>query len=178
MRDTHDIRTDSTSPPHKKIKPVAEDLGNRNEMMDTEEVANLEDLSFKLEDMEIDAFEEEDKLEEISQKMDAKVVEKNRKAEEKERLLKNKLEEIEKNKIQATEVKAEKAKILKKKQKQKQKSLNKKERKKRKGNLSITSIEQGYEIPNLRNVPRNQCEEKVTCTPALQVGKIIWDTQF
>ena len=59
MRDTHDIRTDSTSPPHKKIKPVAEDLGTKIEMMETEEGSNLEDLRFKIEEIKIDAFEED-----------------------------------------------------------------------------------------------------------------------
>ena len=35
-------------------------------------------------------------------------------------------------------------------------------------------------IANLINIHHRvgQCEQKVTCTPALQVGKIIWDDQF
>ena len=107
MRDAHEVKTDSTSPPPKKKKPILEELNDNIEDMDTE-TSNLEDLSFKLDEMEIDN-EEKELVKERSRKMDEKIKDKARISEEKEAVLQTKRSSNENKKRQVAEIKAETA---------------------------------------------------------------------
>ena len=80
LRDVHQITTESTSPPPKKKKSITEEIDDQIELMDTEE--NIEDISFKLDEMEIDSIDESLSME-LSRKMDAKIKDKERKLQEK-----------------------------------------------------------------------------------------------
>ena len=97
-RDQHEVMTNSTSPPLKRKKRlyeetpleaepinVAEHKNSGSEKMDIDEnisEESIKDLSFKLEDMEIDTNEDE----EISKKVDKNIIEKAKRIEEEERL--------------------------------------------------------------------------------------------
>ena len=80
LRDVHQITTESTSPPPKKKKSITEEIDDQIELMDAEE--NIEDISFKLDEMEIDSIDESLSME-LSRKMDAKIKDKERKLQEK-----------------------------------------------------------------------------------------------
>ena len=64
MRDVHDVITGSTSPPPKRKRKISDEFKNLNEPMDTE-VDNVKDISFRLEDMDIDSSESEIESEKV-----------------------------------------------------------------------------------------------------------------
>ena len=89
MRDIHDVKTESTSPPNKKKRKQ-----NQEEEVDMDSNdESIKDLSFKLEDMEIDSTNDE--IEERSKKMDEKIAANVKRIEEEEKLQKEKAKEKE-----------------------------------------------------------------------------------
>ena len=163
MRDVHRDKTVSTSPPPKKRKSISEELDERIEEMEMES-DSLDDLSFNMEEMEIDISDEEI-IEERSKLMDEKVEIKEKKAFEKDIVLKTKNKDLQKKKVEAAELKAMKGQELKKKLQQKQKDQKKKERKKRKLNVSVNG--KNLSIPNIRNIPQN-------CKHLVQKGDVLY----
>ena len=160
-RDQHEGMTNSTSPPLKRKKRlyeetpleaelinVAEHKNSGSEKMDIDEnisEESIKDLSFKLEDMEIDANEDA----EISKKVDKKIIEKAKRIEEEERLRDLKLKAIEIKKMKEEGVKIEKTRKLNKMRKQILKDDKKKRKKKDKNTNKVFKSK----IPNIRPVP-------------------------
>ena len=165
VSDEHEAKCESSSPPTKKKKTSIDEFNERIEMMEMES-DNIGDLSFKLEDMEIDVPEEE-VVKERSNKMDEKIQEKEKKESEKELSRKTKQEEKEKKKQKVAELKAVKTKELKLKQKQKQKDQKKKERKKGKAKVKVSIDGETFNVPNIRNIPEN-------CKHLVQKGDILY----
>ena len=153
MRDVHELKSYSTSPPPKRKKSPTEEV-SETEIMETES-DSLDDLSFKLEDMEIDPFEDVDLLIERSIQKDEKIMENNSKNEEKERLQLKERNDSEKKKKKTVELKTEKVKLVMKKQKQQKKDEKKKEKKKRNSKIISSSDGQKFRIPNIRKIPEN-----------------------
>ena len=123
--------------------------------MDAEE-ESVKDLSFKLEDMEIDVVErtEEEIYIERSDMMDRKIAEREKEMEEKEKILNKKRTEIE-----------EKKKLdvgNKLKLKEKEKNGRKLKSKKEKIKVKVVSKEQfqkkvKHAVPNIKDIPDNCC---------------------
>ena len=82
QKDVHECKTASTSPPPKRKRRLFEDKHSTTEVKEVEEEDEVENLSFKLEDMDIDI--EEQIMMEHSERMDKKVLEKQRKLDETE----------------------------------------------------------------------------------------------
>ena len=162
-RDQHEDMLNSTSPPLKRKKrmfektpiepePLVVTKRSDSEEMEIDENTSeeIKDLSFKLEDMEIDTI---NKDEEISNMVDRKIIEKAKRIEGEERLsdLKLKANEIKKKKEE--EVNIEKTRKLNKMRKQKikdeKKKRNKKDKNKSKNEVFVSKI------PNIRQVPKN-----------------------
>ena len=146
MRDVHDVITGSTSPPPKRKRRIS------NEPMETE-VDNVKDISFRLEDMDIDSSESEIESE-TSKFMDNKITEKEESNEEKERLYHEQLKQAEEKKRAIEESKLEQTKLQNKKRKQQlkdqRKSFNKKNKK-----ICNAKTKEGIKVRNLRDVPAN-----------------------
>ena len=153
MRDIHKNRNDSTSPPPKKDKHVSAGLNESIEMMDTE-TDIIKDLSFTLEDMEIDSNAENIE-EDLSKKMDDKIKEKARKHEERDLLSQVEKETKNVKKRKAKEVNEKSVKQSKKKQKQKEKDDKKKERKKQKASVKSSKCGRRFIISNIKDIPDN-----------------------
>ena len=154
MRDSHDVNTESTSPPNKKKRKQNQEEEVHSIDTDNDDNISVDDLSFKLEDMEIDPFEEEI-VSELSKQMDDKIKEKEKKNEEEEHMLKTKLKDVEYKKRKAADIKANKAQQLKKKQKQRKTDIKKKEKKKMKMNEDEKVDKNQILLPNIRDVPKN-----------------------
>ena len=161
-RDKHDILTVSTSPPPKKKKNSLH-ITDIDEDMEIDAKDDIEKLSFKVDEMEIDDEEddpivtnEEKQKNERSDNIDANIKEKERKDDERESLFHDKQENTLKKKKKACDLKAEKAKLIRKKSKQATKDFKKKERK-RKQSIQIHSpnIKRKLKFPNLRDIPES-----------------------
>ena len=154
MRDVHEQRTYSTSPPLKKKKPLSEVFSENIDSIQAE-FGSLNDINLDLvEDMEIGS-QDDDELMERSRKNDEKILEKTKKNVETERLqiVKDKL--IENKKKKTAERKIEKAKILKKKQKQQKKDDKKKGKKKQNVLIDLAANAPNNRVPNVRSIPEN-----------------------
>jgi hypothetical protein len=154
-RDEHNILNGSTSPPPKKTKvsPVnINDISEEMEIVDNEEEECVKDLSFKLEDMDIDTVnsdEDDDK----SRLMDEKIRAREKRIEEEVRLHESKLKNKEMKKKQEEELKMERLQKLNKKRKQQVKDEKKKRR--RKETPKNKSERAASKIPNVVPVPQN-----------------------
>ena len=100
QRDVHELTTASTSPPPKRKRRASSLINNAIEEMEVEEEDEVENLSFKLEDMEIDTEEksEEEIMIERSNRMDENVLEKQKRVEVKEKIEERKKVESEERK--------------------------------------------------------------------------------
>ena len=115
-RDEHAIQTESTSPPLKKKKIVSEDKNKQSKEMDIDESHDsVKDLSFKLEDMDIDPSNNENESKSIM--MDEKVKSKEKKVEEEEKLRMKKANSKETRKKKDEKLKVETTKKLTKQRK-------------------------------------------------------------
>ena len=133
MRDVHGNTTYSTSPPPKKKK--------------NSESIEIKDNSIEFEDMEIDTSEEEISTQR-SRMQDEKVLDKEKRNEEEERLYRKSVEEKEIKKKEEAKTRAAKEKLEKKKSKQKSRNLKRKK--------SVNNISQNIDkIDNLKEVPEN-----------------------
>ena len=151
-RDKHGKLTDSTSPPQKRkrIKHFENNLEDNSNYMEIDD--DEKELSFKLEDMEIDS--ERNNEEEIRSKMmDEKILAKQLKIEENERLLQMQQKKKELEKEEEEKRKLEDQKKLNKKRKQLSKNEKKRKRKKNQSILKSTGLKN--KIPNIRSVPEN-----------------------
>ena len=156
-RDHHDIIIGSTSPPPKRKKKVTVDNAVNAESMDTENV-DINDLSLKLDEMEVDTPDSKNMNEESNLK-DEKIREKERKNEEKEQLSK-----AGRKKIIAEEEELEQSKSMNKKRKNLLKLLRKKTNKKMRKNKSLR-VETG--ISNIKSIPDN-------CKHLFQDGDVLY----
>ena len=180
-RDEHGVVSGSTSPPMKKKRRQSSDNDNIGEPMNVDiqsecENGKVEDLSLKLEEMEIDMEidrndhnEEEKKLKERSNSMDEKIKVREQRITSEEIAAENKKKETEKKKSlkekEAIERKREEIKL----RKQKKKNIKKKSNK-----LNAEIIEDKnsedivFNIPNIRNIPGN-CKHLVNKDDVLYV---------
>ena len=161
-RDKHDILTVSTSPPPKKTKIISREKSEKCEEMDFEE-ESVKDLSFKLEDMDIDDSMNE--MKERSKMMDEMIEEKRRKIEEEENI-----NEMLKNSVANNKAKEEKLKVEKMKKLNKQRKQKKKDEKKRSRRTSpkLVSDVKKSKIPNIKPVPEN-------CVHLVNDGDVVYE---
>ena len=144
-RDKHGKLTDSTSPPQKRKRIKSFETNLEVESNDMEIDDEEKDLSFQMEDMEIDAEKNnEEKLR--SKRMDEKILSRQLKIEENERLFQEEKKKKEQEKREEEKRQLENQKMLNKKRKQLSKNEKRKSRKK---NLSISKIR------NIKSVPEN-----------------------
>ena len=161
LRDQHEILSESLSPPRKRKRKLEESKVIESEPMETEEVV---DLSTSLEDMEID--DNETKLmRERSEKMDAKVIEK-QKSTEIEDFLRRKKEASDENKRKKDE-NDKIAQEINKKRKQSEKDARKRKNKKNKKNKEF-ELPEAYKVPNIREIP-SSCKHLVKKNDVLYV---------
>jgi hypothetical protein len=152
MRDIHEVMSSSTSPPltrKRKIKeqPSSDFVQSAFEPMDVEE-HGLEDLSLSFEDMDI---ESQEVLQQRSKFNDEKVLEKERRNDEADMLLRRrKMDDLEQKK-KVDQKKLERIKIESKKQKQKRKVLKKKSKTK----IALSDQIPKIRVPNIRDIPMN-----------------------
>ena len=160
MRDSHDVKTESTSPPNKKKRKQ-----NQEEEVDLDiNDESIKDLSFKLEDMEIDSTNDE--IEERSKKMDEKIAANVKRIEEEEKLQKEKAKEKEMKKKREERIRIEK--INKQSKQQKQKMKDEKKKKRKHNSIKQTNHEEKINnIPNIRPVPSN-------CKHLVNVGDVVY----
>ena len=114
MRDKHGSKSCSTSPPPKKKRSREDDLGDAND----KETNDIKDLSFGIEDMDIESAEEQN-LAEISKMQDEKIRENEKKNEEKEKMYRQRVKEEERKRNEELRMENEKVKLEKKQIKQK-----------------------------------------------------------
>ena len=139
MRDEHEAGTISTSPPPKKKRktPVESEENGETQSMEIEE--GIEDLSFRMEDMDIDNDEDGFKVTQKSKEMDEKINLKRKNIERQETMSKIKQLETEKVKLINEENKIKSQKEQNKKRKQKSKDERKRKNAKiRKANSTET----------------------------------------
>ena len=164
MRDEHNMKTGSISPPQKHRKYVN---ANSIEPMDTDD-QNVIDLSESLEDMVIDTLEAEI-MEERSKLMDDKISEKERIDDVKETLLKNKRDEAETKRDDIEARKHEQSKKLNKKRKQSLKDQRKNVNKKSKQSQNVfKQTKKPAYITNIKDVPKN-CKHLVKANDVLYI---------
>ena len=138
-RDEHDIITVSTSPPPKRKRRVSVENSNDAELMETSDNDEVLDLSIKLEEMEVDSSDNESKkiLIELQDAKDDKIMEKEKRNDEKEKLIEDKKVEVAMRKLMTEEERIQQYKDTNKKRKQMQKSQRKKANKKIRRNESL-----------------------------------------
>ena len=156
IRDEHGTGSISISPPPKKKRKTPVENINGEEMEVVED--SIEDLSFKVEDMEIDNHEEKGELEERSNIMDMKIKRKQEQIERQETLVKEKQMETDEKILLNEENKIRSEKEQKKKRKQKSKDERKRKNTK---SRKIESLNENR-IKNLKNIPeevKNLVEE-------------------
>ena len=174
-RDEHGFITGSTSPPLKKKKNQAgskdvEEPMNMGKESDNEE-DEIVNLSFKLEDMDVDEPEtDSDKgIEyERSKIMDEKIKQKeqqNSKNEMKEEI-KRKQNDLKKQKEKEKEI--QRIQKEKKQNKQKIKDLKRKQKKKSLPKKKVSKAPKSYNIPNIKDVPNN-CKHLVKQSDVIYV---------
>jgi hypothetical protein len=166
MRDQHEVMSSSTSPPLKRKKKTDDVNLIESETMDVEE--SFINLSIELENMEIETpkEEEDDLFSHRSKLMDEKIIEKARKIDEKESLLRNKKKEVDEKKKRLEDQKTENVKIISKKQKQKQKDEKKKKLKAR--TKAVSSGKTKFPVLNIKDIPEN-CKHLVNIDDVLYV---------
>ena len=145
MRDKHGSKSCSTSPPAKKKRSKEEDDEKENE----KETNDIKDLSFRIEDMEIESYEEQN-LDEISKLQDEKIREKEKNNDAKEKLYRQRVEEEERKKEEELKMNKEKLRVEKKQVKQKLKKEKRKESK-----IKEHTIEKQNKFDNIKEVPEN-----------------------
>ena len=153
MRDEHSIKTDSTSPPHKK--PKKKENNDPVESMEIE-CRGISDLSKSFEEMDIDQSDNIE-LRRRSELMDMKIKEKEKKnADEEKRILKErKLAQKEEEKEQ------QQRRLSNKKRKQSLKDIRKSNNKRNKKDNDSEKIVNNLEkVPNIREIPNN-CKKLV-----------------
>ena len=123
---------------------------------------SVKDLSFELEDMDIEACESDEETR--SKMMDEKIKAKQKKTEEEENLQKLKAMTAQKNKIRKEEVKIESIQKLNKQRKQKLKDDKKKRKKVTNKNNSDKVMEV---VPNIKPVPHN-------CVHLVNAGDVVY----
>ena len=158
MRDEHEAGTVSTSPPPKKKRksPVESEENGDTQSMEIEE--GIEDLSFKMEDMDIDNDEDGHKVNQKSKEMDEKINLKRKNIERQETIHKIKQLETEKIKLLIEENQIKSQKEQNKKRKQKSKDERKRKNAKiRKANSTETPDKR---FGNFRNIP-DECRDLV-----------------
>ena len=167
MRDEHDLKTVSTSPPPKKRKPDLE-IADEDEPMDTETNDDVKDLSSTFEDMEIENSDS-DIFEIRSNVKDKLIKEKERKEEEMENVFDAEKKEADKLKLVAEEKKKEIDRGKNKKRKQRSKDARKVENKRNKKNISVSKKTGKVKcmIGNIRNIPNN-------CKHLVEEGDVLY----
>ena len=145
MRDRHGSKSCSTSPPAKKKRSKEKDDEKENE----KETNDIKDLSFRIEDMEIESYEEQN-LDEISKLQDEKIREKEKNNDAKEKLYRQRVEEEERKKEEELKMNKEKLRVEKKQVKQKLKKEKRKESK-----IKEHTIEKQNKFDNIKEVPEN-----------------------
>ena len=167
MRDEHNIKTDSTSPPLKKKRQSVSEFVQ--EPMDVENEIE-KDLSFSLEEMEIDdSASATESMKEKSKMMDAIIEEKRKKDEEKENLYNDTLRKVKESKEVEETKKIDTSKKENKKRKQGLKDLRKAVNKKCKKNEEMLKLNNKTKpIPNIKDIPKN-CKHLVKADDVLYV---------
>ena len=167
MRDEHNIITGSTSPPPKRKRRVLEEDTNSVEEMDTNDNDEGHDISIKLEEMEVDSLDDENKKK-LSELKDAKIVENEKRNEENEQLVKDKETEEALKKSKSEEEKMNQSKDINKKRKQMSKTQRKKTNKKIRRNESFKATNDlPKKTPILKNIPEN-------CKHLFQDGDVVY----
>ena len=112
---------------------------NDAELMETSDNDEVLDLSIKLEEMEVDSSDNESKkiLIELQDAKDDKIMEKEKRNDEKEKLIEDKKVEVAMRKLMTEEERIQQYKDTNKKRKQMQKSQRKKANKKIRRNESL-----------------------------------------
>ena len=147
MRDEHQITTESTSPPHKKLKKT--ESKNQMEVMEIDNNC-INELNESFEEMEIEETDVE--LKTLSEMMDKKIKDKenSEKEEEKQRIYDKKKAERKQREEE------EQKRIYNKKRKQSLKDSRKANNKKNKKSLLVEkNINQFENVPNVREIPQN-----------------------
>ena len=172
-RDEHGFISGSTSPPLKKkknqagSKDVEEPMNIGNESDNEED--KVENLSLKLEDMDIEPETDSDKEieHERSKTMDEKIKQKEQQNSEKDMKaeIKRKQDDLKKQKEKEREV--QRIKKEKKQNKQKIKDLKRKQNKKSISKKNISKTPKSYKIPNIKDVPNN-------CKHLVKQGDVIY----
>ena len=144
MRDQHEVMTNSTSPPQKRKRREREKKHDESEPMECQE-NNYE----KVEDMEI--TEDEDFKKKRSDLMDAKVLEKRKLEEEKEKEYAKYTEDL----INLKNKEEEKQKKVIKDSNKKRKQIIKDKSKKMNKRIKASEVVKKSKVPNIRNVPEN-----------------------
>ena len=167
MRDEHEQSTASTSPPPKRKRKTPVKGVDSVEDMEIEE-EDLKDLSFKLEEMDID--EDDKSLEELlverSDMMDKKIVEKEKRLEETDKTFERKKHEIEERK----RIEITRKTKLNEKEKKKQKQSSKKMKRKSKSiskNIEQVLKKTKYSVSNIRDIPEN-------CRHLFKIGDVMY----
>ena len=155
MRDQHSLMTSSTSPPLKKKKNDIVENTDNAESMETED-EDVNDLSFKLEEMEIDK-PVNISMNKVSDLMDERVLEKERLREERDQLFKSEKAKADLEKQLVEEEKLEQFESMNKKRKQMLKHQRKKSNKKTRKSetLKVKNMQQMKIIPNIKSIPDN-----------------------
>ena len=152
MRDEHNIKKDSISPPHKKQKQA--EVGTIAEAMEMK-IKYVKDLSESFEEMEID--ETNSGLELLSEAMDRKIKDKEKSNIESEKRIMEKRKEAERKKETDEEI----IRLNNKKRKQSLKDLRKANNKKNKKNENtLKKANNPKNVPNIREIPNN-CRKHV-----------------
>ena len=148
MRDTHGIKSCSTSPAKKKKK---NNMGEDEETMDIDNT-NI-DIKEEVEDMEI-VEDKSDVTENLSLKMDIKIIEKQRKLEEEERKRREIMEKDELKRLitkeNETEMQRKEKRLMKQRSKNIRRSVNKR---KKQADEDVNEVR--ADVPNVKEVPQN-----------------------
>ena len=151
LRDKHEVGSSSTSPPPKKKRKTPNEI-TKDEDMEVESNEEIKDLSFRMEEMEIDNNMEEEIMSR-SKMVDNKIKSKHETIERQDTVLKQKLLEEEKKKKIEKEIEAQELKEQNKKRKQKSKDDRK--RKNRKSRRCEEFQNKNLNFSNLKEIPEN-----------------------